>query len=173
MCASEFASATMMCIVESTVEDGEWALLEWWDPPGLRGCGDGPSFLRRRQRGWFSMNSRRFADVTLAVTAVTLATAIGACALSGPQFTVTRWAPDQQGFGCPLEMVNPESGATLSVRRVESISVVPAGTTPTAGQDVIGDYHVTPEGALGVGRGQLLRIDCKTRQALAIVPASP
>jgi hypothetical protein len=38
---------------------------------------------------------------------------------------------------------------------------------------VIGDYEVTPEGALGVGRGQLLRIDCKTRQALAIVPASP
>lgn len=35
----EFASATMVCIVENLFEDGEWAILEWRDPLGLRGCG--------------------------------------------------------------------------------------------------------------------------------------
>ena len=37
--ASEFASAKMHCIVENIFEDGEWAILEWRDPLGLRGCG--------------------------------------------------------------------------------------------------------------------------------------
>lgn len=35
----EFASADMTCIVENLFEDGEWAILEWKDPLGLRGCG--------------------------------------------------------------------------------------------------------------------------------------
>ena len=35
----EFASAEMTCIVENLFEDGEWAILEWRDPKGLRGCG--------------------------------------------------------------------------------------------------------------------------------------
>ena len=35
----EFASAEMVCIVENIFEDGEWAILEWKDPLGLRGCG--------------------------------------------------------------------------------------------------------------------------------------
>jgi limonene-1,2-epoxide hydrolase len=35
----EFARATMTCIVENLFEDGEWAILEWRDPKGLRGCG--------------------------------------------------------------------------------------------------------------------------------------
>ena len=39
MFASGFASATMECIVENIFEDGEWAILEWRDPLGLRGCG--------------------------------------------------------------------------------------------------------------------------------------
>lgn len=39
MFASGFASATMECIVEQVLEDGEWAALEWRDPLGLRGCG--------------------------------------------------------------------------------------------------------------------------------------
>ncbi len=39
MFASEFASATMVCIVENIFEEGEWAILEWRDPRGLRGCG--------------------------------------------------------------------------------------------------------------------------------------
>jgi limonene-1,2-epoxide hydrolase len=39
MFADSFASATMVCIVENLFEDGEWAILEWKDPLGLRGCG--------------------------------------------------------------------------------------------------------------------------------------
>lgn len=35
----EFAIAEMVCIVENIFEDGEWAILEWRDPIGLRGCG--------------------------------------------------------------------------------------------------------------------------------------
>ena len=34
-----FASAEMVCIPEHIFEDGEWAILEWRDPKGLRGCG--------------------------------------------------------------------------------------------------------------------------------------
>ncbi len=39
MFAREFASAKMVCIIENIFEDGEWAILEWKDPLGLRGCG--------------------------------------------------------------------------------------------------------------------------------------
>lgn len=35
----EFAAAKMVCIPENIFEDGEWAILEWKDPKGLRGCG--------------------------------------------------------------------------------------------------------------------------------------
>jgi limonene-1,2-epoxide hydrolase len=35
----EFAAAEMVCIAENLFEDGEWAILEWRDPKGLRGCG--------------------------------------------------------------------------------------------------------------------------------------
>ena len=35
----EFERAEMACIVENMFEDGEWAILEWRDPLGLRGCG--------------------------------------------------------------------------------------------------------------------------------------
>ncbi len=35
----EFSQAEMTCIVENLFEDGEWAILEWKDPLGLRGCG--------------------------------------------------------------------------------------------------------------------------------------
>ncbi len=37
--ADGFAAAEMVCIVENIFEDGEWAILEWRDPLGLRGCG--------------------------------------------------------------------------------------------------------------------------------------
>ena len=37
--AREFAAAPMTCLVEQLFEDGEWAMLEWRDPLGLRGCG--------------------------------------------------------------------------------------------------------------------------------------
>lgn len=39
MFSNEFASADMTCIVENIFEDGEWAILEWKDPLGLRGSG--------------------------------------------------------------------------------------------------------------------------------------
>ena len=35
----EFESARMTCIIENLFQDGEWAILEWLDPLGLRGCG--------------------------------------------------------------------------------------------------------------------------------------
>ena len=39
MFAAEFAAADMTAIVENIFEDGQWAILEWRDPLGLRGCG--------------------------------------------------------------------------------------------------------------------------------------
>ncbi|WP_406662972.1 nuclear transport factor 2 family protein [Gallaecimonas sp. GXIMD1310] len=39
MFAREFAAAKMVCIVENIFADGDWAMLEWQDPLGLRGCG--------------------------------------------------------------------------------------------------------------------------------------
>ncbi len=39
MFKNEFSQAKMVCIVENIFEDGEWAILEWKDPLGLRGCG--------------------------------------------------------------------------------------------------------------------------------------
>lgn len=35
----EFGAARMVCLPENLFEDGEWAILEWRDPLGLRGCG--------------------------------------------------------------------------------------------------------------------------------------
>ena len=35
----EFSQAEMTCIVENIFEDGEWVIMEWKDPLGLRGCG--------------------------------------------------------------------------------------------------------------------------------------
>ena len=35
----EFSQAEMTCIIENLFEDGNWAILEWKDPLGLRGCG--------------------------------------------------------------------------------------------------------------------------------------
>jgi len=57
--AVEFGRATMTCIVEQLFECGEWAILEWIDPNGLRGCG---FFLVQqdqivRQRGYFDQLS--------------------------------------------------------------------------------------------------------------------
>ena len=39
MFEQEFSNANMVCIVENIFEDGQWAILEWRDPLGLRGCG--------------------------------------------------------------------------------------------------------------------------------------
>jgi len=39
MFAAGFASARMTCLVENLFQDDDWAILEWRDPLGLRGCG--------------------------------------------------------------------------------------------------------------------------------------
>jgi limonene-1,2-epoxide hydrolase len=39
MFTESFSQANMTCIVENIFEDGEWAIMEWSDPLGLRGCG--------------------------------------------------------------------------------------------------------------------------------------
>ena len=39
MFEDDFAAADMTCIVENIFEDGDWSILEWRDPLGLRGCG--------------------------------------------------------------------------------------------------------------------------------------
>ncbi len=39
MFEKEFALAEMTCIVENIFEDGNWVIMEWEDPLGLRGCG--------------------------------------------------------------------------------------------------------------------------------------
>jgi limonene-1,2-epoxide hydrolase len=59
MFRTEFDRAEMTCIPENLFEDGEWAILEWRDPNGLRGCG----FFHVRsdqivfQRGYFDQLS--------------------------------------------------------------------------------------------------------------------
>ena len=45
MFIDEFSSAEMTCIIENIFEDGKWAIPEWKDPLGLRGCG----FLRSKR----------------------------------------------------------------------------------------------------------------------------
>jgi len=39
MFRNDFNNAKMVCIVENIFEDGDWVILEWSDPLGLRGCG--------------------------------------------------------------------------------------------------------------------------------------
>lgn len=39
MFEAEFARAKMVCIPDNLFADGDWAILEWSDPLGLRGCG--------------------------------------------------------------------------------------------------------------------------------------
>lgn len=39
MFEKEFATVEMVTIVENIFEDGEWGILEWKDPLGLRDCG--------------------------------------------------------------------------------------------------------------------------------------
>lgn len=59
MFATEFGRASMHCTIENLFEDGDWAILEWRDPAGLRGCG----FFQVRddrivfQRGYFDQLS--------------------------------------------------------------------------------------------------------------------
>ena len=59
MFETELNRAEMTCIVENLFEVEDWAILEWSDPNGLRGCGfvqvqDGQIVL---QRGYFDQLS--------------------------------------------------------------------------------------------------------------------
>jgi hypothetical protein len=68
MFAREFARASMVCIVENVFEDGEWAILEWRDPRGLRGCGffHVRDSLIQFQRGyWDKLSFLRLYDLPL------------------------------------------------------------------------------------------------------------
>ncbi|MFC4992894.1 nuclear transport factor 2 family protein [Rubritalea tangerina] len=38
MFAAEFSQTKMTCLIENIFLDGDWAILEWKDPLGLRGC---------------------------------------------------------------------------------------------------------------------------------------
>ena len=57
----EFGRAEMVCVKENLFQDGDWAILEWRDPKGLRGCGffqvlDGQIVF---QRGYWDEGSFR------------------------------------------------------------------------------------------------------------------
>lgn len=54
MFENEFATAKMVCIVENMFEDGEWAIMEWKDPLGLRirSIGNCRSILSRYFYDW-------------------------------------------------------------------------------------------------------------------------
>ncbi|GHF25803.1 hypothetical protein GCM10017044_20790 [Kordiimonas sediminis] len=59
MFAKEFEAYEMVCEIENIFEDGDWGILEWRDPLGLRGCGffqfkDG---LIIHQRGYWDRQS--------------------------------------------------------------------------------------------------------------------
>jgi len=45
----------MVCNIENLLEDGDWAILEWKDPLGQRGCGffKVKNELIEYQRGYF------------------------------------------------------------------------------------------------------------------------
>jgi limonene-1,2-epoxide hydrolase len=68
MFAREFGQANMVCIPENLFEDGEWAILEWRDPRGLRGCGffQVRDSLIQLQRGyWDKLSFLRLYDLPL------------------------------------------------------------------------------------------------------------
>jgi limonene-1,2-epoxide hydrolase len=37
--SAEFGAFERVCIKDNLFEDGDWAILEWRDPQGMRGCG--------------------------------------------------------------------------------------------------------------------------------------
>ena len=105
----------------------------------------------------------------------------GACAVSSgalyPAGAPTRAAPNtpdhfmvggmepgsplsepQSDRACRNPMVDPRDGTRLTLKQSQPGS---------AGH--IGDYEV-PEGRYGVGRGELLRLNCSTGVAMGVVP---
>jgi len=67
MFEQEFAAAEMVCIPDNIFEDKEWAILEWYDPKGLRGCGffhivDGKIIFQRGY--WDKLSFQRLHSVS-------------------------------------------------------------------------------------------------------------
>lgn len=65
---AEFERAEMVCIVENIFQDGDWAILEWRDPLGLRGCGffhirDGKILFQRGY--WDKLSFLRLHDLPI------------------------------------------------------------------------------------------------------------
>ena len=66
----EFAGAEMVCIPENIFEDGEWAILEWKDPKGMRGCGffhipDGKIVFQRGY--WDKLSFHKLYEIPLSI----------------------------------------------------------------------------------------------------------
>ncbi|WP_316831326.1 nuclear transport factor 2 family protein [Pedobacter aquatilis] len=68
MFEAEFAAAEMVCKPVNIFEDSEWAIMEWQDPKGFRGCG----FFQVKhdkiilQRGyWDKLSFHRLYDLPL------------------------------------------------------------------------------------------------------------
>lgn len=59
MFKNEFDAANMTCIIENIFKDGNWGILEWKDPLGLRGCGffQFENGLIKFQRGYWDQLS--------------------------------------------------------------------------------------------------------------------
>lgn len=73
MFKEEFSMANMVCIVEQVIEQGDWGVLEWKDPLGLRGCGffkiqDGLIVLQRGY--WDKLSFHRLHNIPLDLTGV-------------------------------------------------------------------------------------------------------
>jgi len=64
--------------------------------------------------------------------------------------------------GCRAHLADPSFGSQLTLVRSTD-----RGGTPAK---YWGDYQVTPSGRYGVSEHQLLRVDCRTGQAVGIVP---
>jgi len=68
MFAREFAQAEMICIPENIFESGDWAILEWKDPKGFRGCGffnilDGKIEMQRGY--WDKLSFQKLHDIPI------------------------------------------------------------------------------------------------------------
>ncbi|KQR65195.1 nuclear transport factor 2 family protein [Pedobacter sp. Leaf176] len=68
MFEAEFANAEMVCQPVNIFQDGEWAIMEWQDPKGFRGCGffkiqEGKIILQRGY--WDKLSFFRLYDIPL------------------------------------------------------------------------------------------------------------
>jgi hypothetical protein len=94
---------------------------------------------------------------------VTPQTAIGLPTVFVPDTTGLQPGAAATGMaGCRVHLADPAFGTHLTLVRSTD-----RGGAPTR---YWGDYQVTPIGRYGVEEHQLLRVDCRTGQAVGIVP---